>query len=112
LSQTAEEERAMIDTLQQQLRFVRNIQKIDTAGVEPLCAIRDETTAANAALTVGCQQLHDVLTLEARVGHGKRPRRRRDVTDSLAEPANDMVKSLDRAPGRYFIVRIAEQGAH
>src|SRR5579871_3348118 len=51
----AEEESSMLNTLAAQLNFVRQIQAVDTRGVEPLRAIRDETAEADADREIGLE---------------------------------------------------------
>ncbi|KAF7551849.1 hypothetical protein G7046_g7588 [Stylonectria norvegica] len=48
LPSTPAAEASMIATLQSQLQFVRAVQGVDTRGVEPLRAIRDETDERGA----------------------------------------------------------------
>lgn len=100
---SAGEEAAMIATLQSQLQFVRAVQRVDTAGVEPLSAIRDETDAAVREGTVGLEDLRDALGREARVGHYKRPRRVREKVDAPAEEW-DALSTASRKAGKYFVV--------
>ncbi|KAK7417180.1 hypothetical protein QQX98_004783 [Neonectria punicea] len=101
---TPEAEAAMIATLQSQLQFVRAVQRVDTAGVEPLRAIRDETPEARRENAVGLADLEDLLAREARVGHYQRPRRVRDKVESEAEKW-DALGTASRTAGRYFVVQ-------
>ncbi|KAI1428042.1 hypothetical protein F5Y12DRAFT_104714 [Xylaria sp. FL1777] len=73
---TADEESQMLATLSSQLHFVRAIQGVDTTGVAPLRAIRDETAAGLREQTVGLAELREALEAEDVVGHARRPRRR------------------------------------
>lgn len=70
------EQAAMLSTLETQLHFVRDIQTVDTQGVEPLRAVRDETTQGlereEAALERAAKA---ALNKEVRFGYQKRPRR-------------------------------------
>lgn len=66
----------MIAMLESQLHFVREIQKVDATGVEPLQAIREETEEAIAERTIGLETLEDALAQEEFKGKMKRPRRR------------------------------------
>ncbi|KAI0974789.1 hypothetical protein F4678DRAFT_350907 [Xylaria arbuscula] len=77
LPRNAAEEATMLATLSSQLHFVRAIQGVDTTGVAPLRAIRDETTAGLREQTVGLEELRHALEAEDIVGHARRPRRRR-----------------------------------
>lgn len=93
----------MITTLQNQLQFVRAVQRVDTGGVEPLRAIRDETDAARAEATVGLADLGDALSSEVLVGHYQRARRAREKAESEAERW-DALSTAGRTAGRYFVV--------
>ncbi|KAH7015248.1 hypothetical protein EDB80DRAFT_707458 [Ilyonectria destructans] len=110
LPATPEAEAAMISTLQSQLQFVRVVQRVDTSGVEPLRAIRDETPEAQAENTVGLADLEDVLGREARVGHYQRPKRVRDKVESEAEKW-DALGTASRKAGRYFVVQSGKKQA-
>ncbi|GAP89020.1 putative a-agglutinin core protein AGA1 [Rosellinia necatrix] len=70
------EESRMLSTLGAQLGFVRAVRAVDTAGVAPLRAVRDETAAGLREQTVGLAELRGALDAEDIVGHGRRPRRR------------------------------------
>ncbi|KAK8039795.1 hypothetical protein PG993_008206 [Apiospora rasikravindrae] len=74
---TPAEEEALLTTLRTQLHFVRSIQGVDTAGVAPLAAIRDETARGRREQTIGLETLREALAREDVVGHSRRPRRRR-----------------------------------
>ncbi|RYO82213.1 hypothetical protein DL766_006836 [Monosporascus sp. MC13-8B] len=73
----SEEEARMLADLEAQLGFVRAIREIDTRGVAPLRAIRDETAAGAREQAVALDALRDALAAEDVVGHARRPRRRR-----------------------------------
>ncbi|RYP54032.1 hypothetical protein DL768_001034 [Monosporascus sp. mg162] len=75
----SEEEARMLADLEAQLGFVRAVREVDTRGVAPLRAIRDETTAGAREQAVGLDALRDALAAEDVVGHARRPRRRRGV---------------------------------
>ncbi|KAI0395994.1 hypothetical protein F5Y17DRAFT_456498 [Xylariaceae sp. FL0594] len=75
--ETPEEESEMLATLTSQLRFVRAIRAVDTAGVAPLRAIRDETEAGLKEQTIGLQDLWLALEAEDVIGQARRPRRPR-----------------------------------
>lgn len=97
----------MLDTLHSQLQFVRAVQRVNTDGVEPLRAIRDETADAVRENTIGLEQLKDVLAREALVGHYKRPKRVKEKVESEAEKW-DALSTASRKAGKYFVV---ESGA-
>ncbi|KAH8131444.1 hypothetical protein ACSS6W_001790 [Trichoderma asperelloides] len=103
LPKSPAEEQSMIETLQSQLQFARAVQRIDTKGVEPLRAIRDETEAAMKENTIGLDDLKDTLAKEALVGHYQRPRRVREQIQSDAENW-DALATASRKAGKYFVV--------
>lgn len=110
--QQEEEEQQMIRDLQAQLHFVRAIQSVETRGVEPLRSIRDDTADGRREVTIGLEQLRDVLAQEDTVGHRRRPRRRRyhaadtAVTEtSGADGAWDVLGEASRTARGYFVVR-------
>ncbi|KAI9158458.1 Glutamyl-tRNA(Gln) amidotransferase subunit F [Paramyrothecium foliicola] len=108
LPKSKDEEDSMIATLQSQLQFVRAVQRVDTTGVEPLSAIRDETEHALRENTIGLEELKDALAKEVREGHYKRPRR---VKEKLApdEEKWDALATASRKAGRYFVVDSAKK---
>ncbi|UKZ86136.1 uncharacterized protein TrAFT101_001975 [Trichoderma asperellum] len=103
LPKSPAEEQSMIETLQSQLQFARAVQRVDTKGVEPLRAIRDETEAAMKENTIGLDDLKDTLAKEALVGHYQRPRRVREQIQSDAENW-DALATASRKAGKYFVV--------
>ena len=94
----------MASTLQSQLHFVRNIQAVDTAGVEPLRSIRDETRVGLQEATIGLADLEGALAGEVRVGHNRRPRRVREKIDGTGIEDWDPLKTAARTAGKYFVV--------
>lgn len=107
----AQEEAALLSDLQSQLRFVRRIQEVDTTGVEPLRAVRDETSAARDEATLGLEQLGDALRDEVTVGHYKRPRRVRKDVDTKGVEDWDPLKTASKTSGRYFVVEGGKESA-
>lgn len=93
----------MIETLQSQLQFARAVQRVNTKGVEPLRAIRDETEAAITENTIGLDDLKDTLAKEALVGHYQRPRRVKERIQSDAENW-DALATASKKAGKYFVV--------
>jgi Asp-tRNA(Asn)/Glu-tRNA(Gln) amidotransferase C subunit len=98
----------MISTLQSQLHFVRAIQRVDTTGVEPLQAIRDETEAGRKEATISLEDLKDILDKETLVGHYKRPRRVKEELESESEQW-DPLSTASRKAGKYFVVDAAKK---
>ncbi|KAF4333724.1 a-agglutinin core AGA1 [Fusarium beomiforme] len=103
LPTTTEDEAVMINTLQSQLQFVRTVQRVDTTGVEPLRAIRDETLEARQDVTIGLSNLQEALDKEVRIGYYQRARRVREKIESRAEKW-DALKTAGKTAGRYFVV--------
>lgn len=93
----------MITTLQSQLHFVDAVQRVDTTGVEPLRAIRDETEQSVRERTITLDSLRDVLSKEILVGHYKRPKRVKETVISEAENW-DALSTASKKAGKYFVV--------
>ncbi|KAH6891104.1 hypothetical protein B0T10DRAFT_302462 [Thelonectria olida] len=110
LPSTPEAEASMIATLQSQLQFVRAVQRVDTTGVEPLRAIRDETPEAREENAVGLADLEGTLAREVLVGHYQRPKRVRGKVESEAENW-DALSTASRTAGRYFVVQSGKKQA-
>ncbi|KAI1438644.1 hypothetical protein GGR50DRAFT_372301 [Xylaria sp. CBS 124048] len=81
--QSPTEESQLLATLSAQLHFARAVQAVDTTDIQPLRAIRDETSVGLREQTLGLAELRDALAEEDLVGHARRPRRRR----ALMSPA-------------------------
>ncbi|KAK7978277.1 hypothetical protein PG988_005767 [Apiospora saccharicola] len=114
---TPEEEDALLTTLRTQLHFVRSIQGVDTAGVAPLAAIRDETARGRGEQTIGLEALKEVLADEDVVGHSRRPRRRRVEQEQQKKEGQrneaedwDALAGASETAGRYFVVRSGKGG--
>jgi hypothetical protein len=108
----------MLATLHSQLHFVRDIQSVNTDGVEPLQSIRDETPEGEKEATIGLEDLRSALAKERRVGRMGRPRRIRydgevGVTKTRGRKRNaedwDVLGSAGETvsvgKARYFVVR-------
>jgi glutamyl-tRNA amidotransferase complex subunit Gta3 len=100
----------MLRTLADQLYFVRAVQAVDTTGVEPLRALRDETKEAEQEgeerIERGC---NEALAKEEIVGKFyKRIRRKAgEVGERDVETMEDEWRPLDAAErrvGKYFVV--------
>lgn len=102
----AAEEAKMLETLASQLYFVQDIQKVDTTGVEPLRALRDESLGAEKANEVTLASLKEALDQEEVVGeHYKRIRRKQDQIKVADKPEG--WKPLDHAErkvGKFYVV--------
>tara|TARA_R110002003_G_scaffold41_23_gene3015 strand:- start:18513 stop:19136 length:624 start_codon:yes stop_codon:yes gene_type:complete len=103
--ESPEEEQKMLDTLAAQLHFVGKIQEVDTTGVAPLRAIRDESAAAEAEQTITISTLADALKSERVIGtHYKRIQRDTTPVDAKDVEDWDVLGSAERKAGKYFVV--------
>lgn len=102
----------MLGTLQAQLHFVRDIQSVDTRGVEPLRSIRDETSAGVAESTVTLDVLRDALSRETVVGYRRRPRRVKNIKPSRESEEERLVEvaTMGRRDNKYFVVASSKGG--
>ncbi|CAD6586979.1 MAG: hypothetical protein ASARMPREDX12_002561 [Alectoria sarmentosa] len=110
----AEESRMKAD-LQSQLQFVRAIQEVDTEGVEPLVALRDETEEAEKEGTIGLEEMRGELEKEEVVGMRGRIVRRKvkevrgEGNGAKEEGGNlDLLAQAPRRLGRYVVVDTAK----
>ena len=71
----------MICDLQSQLGFVRAIQEVDTEGVEPLVAVRDESAEGERERVIGLEEMRGELGREEVVGMRGRIVRRKGGGD-------------------------------
>ena len=107
-----QEETQMLRTLSSQLHFVREIQRVDTTGVEPLRSLRDETAAGEEEAELGMEAMRDALAQEeVRGKHHKRTRRRRDAPRNRQwEEEWDVLGTAQRKVGRFFVVEGGKDG--
>jgi Asp-tRNA(Asn)/Glu-tRNA(Gln) amidotransferase C subunit len=122
------EEDSMLNTLAAQIHFVKEIQKVDTTGVEPLVAIRDETDEAVREQMVTAHKLEQFFAQEEKVGPNGTIRRRKDgemvITDDRDsspthyEPADRLEAPFElgrnetnRRIGNFFYVKRAKKDA-
>ncbi|KAI7359382.1 hypothetical protein KC320_g414 [Hortaea werneckii] len=99
-----EEEQKMLSTLSAQLHFVKDIQAVDTTGVEPLRSLRDETANGEAQAELGVEALEDALEKETVRGkYHKRIRRNRDVAEKQTRDW-DPLATAQKKVGRFFVV--------
>lgn len=105
LPETPEEEVKMLETLSAQLHFVGEIQQVDTSGVVPLRAIRDETLANEEDQAITLESLKDALAQEEVIGkHYRRVKRKTDPIDAKEVEDWDVLGNADRKVGKYFVV--------
>ncbi|KAL4879158.1 hypothetical protein BJY04DRAFT_220520 [Aspergillus karnatakaensis] len=106
-----EEEQKMLETLESQIHFVREIQKIDTTGVEPLQSIRDESPEAVQENTIGLERLKEAMSKERVVGRNKKIQRldsvRNDRPDGDVWDGNALGYA-SKKKGRFFVVDTAD----
>ncbi|OJD31806.1 uncharacterized protein BKCO1_4400067 [Diplodia corticola] len=99
------EEARMLKTLRSQLHFVRAIQEVNTEGVSPLRAIRDETRAVEDETKISLHSLKEALDQEVVRGkHYKRIERKEGPVDTKGAEDWDVLAHAERKVGRYFVV--------
>lgn len=106
----------MLETLHAQLHFVRDIQGVDTRGVEPLQSIRDETVEGREESSIGVEELREALEAEEIVGRNRRLRRKpgRGVkVDTKGVEDWDVLGTagevVENGLGRFFVVRSGKE---
>lgn len=111
LPASQEEEAAMLKTLESQIHFVKEIQRVDATGVAPLQSIRDESPEAMKENTIGLEQLKEALSKEQAFGRRKKIQRvrteRNERPDGNAWDGN----ALGYAPktkGHFFTVETSK----
>jgi Asp-tRNA(Asn)/Glu-tRNA(Gln) amidotransferase C subunit len=98
------EEANMLKTLSSQLHFVKEIQKADTTGVQPLQSLRDETAQGEQNAELGLEALKEALAAEdVRGKFHPRIRRRRDRV-YVKKDGWDVLGTAGKKTGRYFVV--------
>ncbi|PQE05883.1 duf726 domain protein [Rutstroemia sp. NJR-2017a BVV2] len=112
---TLEEEKKLLGTLHTQLHFLREIQKVDTEGIEPLRSIRDETQHADSAEMIGLntEEIKQALAKEEYKGRNKRPRRKAGIpidTEGVEDwdVFSAAQEKVELGGGKYFFVRGAK----
>ncbi|KAF2766088.1 hypothetical protein EJ03DRAFT_384925 [Teratosphaeria nubilosa] len=104
-----EEEARMLSTLTWQLHFVREIQKVDTTGVEPLTSLRDETAEGRKEAEIGLEQLKEAMEREEVKGKVlKRIRRRRGGNVEKEVEDWDVLRMAGKNSARCFVVEANE----
>ncbi|KAJ5226037.1 hypothetical protein N7468_007262 [Penicillium chermesinum] len=110
----AEEEQSMLQTLESQIHFVKEIQQVDTDGVEPLRSIRDETPDAVKETTIGLDQLREALAMERVSGRRKRIHRvqgEKNIRPDGETWDGNALGSASKTKGRYFVVEAVANGS-
>ncbi|KAK4953261.1 hypothetical protein LTR10_008967 [Elasticomyces elasticus] len=101
----AAEEAQMLSTLTSQLHFVKEIQRVDTSGVEPLRSLRDETAQGENEAELGMDALKSALDMEETRGtHYKRIKRKQGVRLPVEGEQWDPLGTATKKAGRFFVV--------
>lgn len=109
----------MLQTLRDQVHFVKAIQSVDTSAVTPLITLRDETHEAVHETMITLEKMMPYLELEEKVGKNGTIRRR-DVERSEEQDQTDRAGweidvgnlgqgSEERRMGRFFFVKRAKK---
>lgn len=97
----------MLQTLESQIHFVKEIQRVDATGVEPLRSIYDESPEAVKETTIGLDRLRDAMAQEQVTGRRRRVKRvpiaKNDRPDGNAWDGNAL-GSASKTKGPYFVV--------
>ena len=89
---------------------MREIQSVDTKGVEPLRSIRDETREAEKEIEINMEDLKEAFAREEKVGRMGRVRRRKDLpVDTKGAEDWDVLGHATRRVGRYFVVESGKE---
>jgi len=108
---TPAEESRMLATLSSQLHFAKEIQKVDTTGVEPLRSLRDETRAGEEEAELGLDRLRAALDEEeVRGKFHRRIRRMKRPERGDEEDGWDVLSAAERKVGRVFVVEGGKEG--
>jgi len=104
----------MLKTLESQIHFVKEMQGVDTTGVEPLRSIRDESPAAIKETTIRLDRLKDAIAKERVTGRRRRVQRIRDERNAHPDGSawdGNALGSASKTKGPYFIVETGNDGA-
>lgn len=101
------EEKDMLQTLESQIHFVKEVQRVDTSNVTPLRSIRDETEHAQRENTISLSDLKPTLDRETRVGRTRKIQRQK--AERLEHPDGeswdrDALKAANKKMGKFFVV--------
>ena len=99
----------MLETLRRQVHFVKQVQSVETEGVEPLVCIRDETAEYAESNTLGLEQMRPWLERED-VDRNRTVRMRKTMkkwwrTWDVFKLGKDCGLTFPRTQGRYFVVK-------
>lgn len=100
----------MLEMLESQIHFVREIQRVDTTGVVPLQSIRDESPDAIKENTIGLSHLQDAMSKEKVVGRRRKiqrqPSQKNGQPDGTAWDGNAL-RHASKTMGRFFVTETA-----
>ena len=102
----------MLLTLESQIHFVKEVQRVNTLGVIPLRSIRDETKEAQKENTIQVRDLEACLEQEHYVGRSRRIQRTKTKRPHPPDGEiwdGDALKSASKRMGRYFVVQSEHQ---
>ena len=98
----------MLKTLESQIHFVKEIQRVDASGLQPLQCIRDESPEAVRESMVGLDQLKEALSKERVIGRHRRiqriPAEKNSHPDGDAWDGNALGYA-SKTKGRFFVVQ-------
>jgi hypothetical protein len=101
----------MLKTLESQIHFVKEIQRIDTAGIPPLRSIRDESAEAVQEVSIGLDNLKEAFSKEHTVGRSKKIERAH--SEKNIPPDGDAwdgnaLNTASKRIGKYFVVDLGD----
>lgn len=100
----------MLESLNSQLHFVKEIQSVDTTGVEPLRSIRDETLQGENEKELGMDDLKDGFAREEKVGRSGRLRTKRNLPEDTNDAEQwDPLAYTGKKVGRFFVVETGKE---
>lgn len=100
-----EEENRLVRALNDHLGFVKEIQTVDTTGVEPLCAIQDGTPEAVQDRMFTLDSMKEAMDREEVHGpHRRIEKKPRDISTEPDPERWSVLGSAERKVGRYFVV--------
>lgn len=103
------EETSMLRTLEAQIHFVKSIQDVDTTGISPLRAIRDESREAIKESTISLETLKEALAKEQVVGRRKKIQRQSTTVDTGHAESDqwdgNALGSAAKTAGKFFVVQ-------
>lgn len=101
----------MLKTLESQIHFVKEIQRVDATGIAPLQSIRDESPGAMKENTIGLDKLKEALSKEQVFGRRKKTQRtrteRNERPDGNAWDGNAFGYA-SKTKGHFFVVETSK----